>query len=78
MTFKENIMCEYCDLKPSANAMVKIGRCFDNLEYEGEMYITQFEDGEYVLTYYDNQIGEENYAPIKFCPICGKNLYGEN
>lgn len=71
-------MCEYCDLKPSADAMIKFGRCFDDLEYEGEMYITQFEDGEYTLIYWDKQMNDENCVPIKFCPICGKNLHGEN
>lgn len=70
-------MCEYCDLKPSANSMIKFGRCFDDLEYEGEMYITQFEDGEYALIYWDKQMNDENCVPIKFCPICGKNLKGE-
>ena len=71
--------CEYCTLIPSADSMVKCGREFDDLEYEGNkgsMFIVQFEDGEIALAY-TNKF-DENYAPIKYCPKCGARMGGGN
>ena len=67
--------CEYCTLISSVDSMVKYGREFDDLEYEGNkgsMFIVQFEDGEIALAY-TNKV-DENYAPIKYCPKCGRKL----
>lgn len=75
---KEEV-CEYCDLIPSMDGMIKFGRDFDDLEYgdcEGSMFIVQFEDGEIALAY-TNKF-DENYAPINYCPICGRKLKEEN
>jgi hypothetical protein len=71
----EEDVCEYCNLTPSMNSMAKYGRDFDDLEYEGNMYICQYEDGEIALAYSDGDI--ENNTPIKYCPICGRKLVEE-
>ena len=75
----QEVVCEYCNLIPSMNGRAKYGRDFDDLEYEdckGSMFIVQFEDGEIALAY-TNKF-DENYAPIKYCPKCGRKLTEEN
>lgn len=71
-------MCEYCNLKPTADFMMKVGK---QIEEDGfllsKVFVCQTEEGYCCLLYKDYE-GENHYIPIEYCPKCGKKLIEEN
>lgn len=64
--------CVYCELKSlPGQGDYKFGREFDT-EYQASVCIRSYKDDHFVLLYEDEET--DNEIPIKFCPICGREL----
>lgn len=69
-------MCKYCDVKESTGAG---GKAFlwgigIDCEYEGDFHIVQSKDEKTFHLEYEDDESDNVSDPIKFCPLCGREL----
>ena len=71
-------MCEYCDLHPTTDFIMKVGAQIEEDGYTlSKIYVCQTEEGYHCLLYIDFE-GDNHYIPIEYCPICGRPLVKED